>query len=43
MQIILRSKHEQLQMQAEKLSKAEALLGQASDQQVTTFVTDSGF
>ena len=42
MQIILRSKHEELQVQDDKLSKAEALLGQASDQQVTVFVTDSG-
>ena len=41
-QIILRSKNEELQVQAEKLSKAEALLGQALDQQVTAFVTNSG-
>ena len=39
MQIILQSKHEELQVQAEKLSTAEVLLGQASDQQVTAFVT----
>ena len=42
MQIILRCKHEELQVQAEKLSRTEALLGQATDQQVTAFVTDSG-
>lgn len=41
MQIVLRSRQEELQVQGERLGKAEALLGQASDQQVTA-VTDSG-
>ena len=35
MQIVLRYRQEELQVQGERLSKAEALLGQASDQQVT--------
>lgn len=39
LQIILRSKHQELQAQAEKYSTAEVLLGQASDQQVTVSVT----
>lgn len=42
MQIILRCRQEELQVQLERLGKAEALLGQASDQQVTAPLPDSG-
>lgn len=41
MQIVHRYRQEELQVQGERLSEADALLGQAADQQVTP-VTDSG-